>query len=105
MQCAVDLHVKFPDGGLCVISHAPELTRDGDFIYPDDDEYDEEDIISYFPSMEIAVDDLGRNLFRTAKWINGAYKRTYKKGVHYIHPLNVTSSYITLILSTYVDSC
>jgi len=47
----------------------------------DDTEYIEDDLVTYYPSMEILVDDIGKEIIRNATWISGAYRRNFTFGV------------------------
>ena len=47
----------------------------------DDDEYSEDELVLYYPTMEIFVDELGKEVVRNATWLSGAYRRNFDSGV------------------------
>jgi hypothetical protein len=53
----------------------------GEMVDADDDEYSEDELELYFPTMEIFVDELGKEVVRNATWLSGAYRRNVDSGV------------------------
>jgi hypothetical protein len=58
-------------------------------VSADDDEYSEDELVLYYPTMEIFVDELGKEIVRNATWISGAYRRNLESGVRSPSPFLV----------------
>lgn len=101
-KCTVNLHVRFPDGSVCLIERAPRISKEtGEMVDADDDEYSEDELELYYPTMEIFVDELGKEVVRNATWLSGAYRRNFDSGIVIkVEPLEVSVDWIAATFMT-----